>query len=181
MAVQDVDWGELDFLIVDAPPGTSDEHISVAQVGVGPSQPSSPASLLPWTIRPCRIVDQLLSREPYLSQGVKVGTDPHSTTRPCPILALPSSGMRIRWGLRAPVDLLAAKRRLSARQLWPGPRGRKTMGAGIQVESHMQYDRLLPDAQSCSCDFVAVAVVALSACEHHDGCFAWQCASPSME
>jgi Mrp family chromosome partitioning ATPase len=27
----DVDWGELDFLIVDAPPGTSDEHISIAQ------------------------------------------------------------------------------------------------------------------------------------------------------
>jgi Mrp family chromosome partitioning ATPase len=27
----DVYWGELDFLIVDAPPGTSDEHISIAQ------------------------------------------------------------------------------------------------------------------------------------------------------
>jgi MinD superfamily P-loop ATPase len=27
--LKDVDWGELDFLIVDAPPGTSDEHISI--------------------------------------------------------------------------------------------------------------------------------------------------------
>jgi len=27
----DVAWGNLDFLIVDAPPGTSDEHISIAQ------------------------------------------------------------------------------------------------------------------------------------------------------
>jgi len=28
----DVDWGELDFLVVDTPPGTSDEHISIAQL-----------------------------------------------------------------------------------------------------------------------------------------------------
>lgn len=29
--LRDVDWGDLDFLIVDTPPGTSDEHLSIAQ------------------------------------------------------------------------------------------------------------------------------------------------------
>jgi Mrp family chromosome partitioning ATPase len=27
----DVDWGVLDYLIIDTPPGTSDEHISIVQ------------------------------------------------------------------------------------------------------------------------------------------------------
>jgi len=26
-----VDWGEIDYLVVDTPPGTSDEHISIVQ------------------------------------------------------------------------------------------------------------------------------------------------------
>lgn len=30
--LRDVDWGELDFLVIDAPPGTSDEHISLVQM-----------------------------------------------------------------------------------------------------------------------------------------------------
>ena len=29
--LRDVDWQDLDFLLVDTPPGTSDEHLSVAQ------------------------------------------------------------------------------------------------------------------------------------------------------
>jgi len=29
--LSDVDWGDLDYLIIDTPPGTSDEHISIVQ------------------------------------------------------------------------------------------------------------------------------------------------------
>lgn len=28
----DVNWGELDYLVIDTPPGTSDEHISIVQL-----------------------------------------------------------------------------------------------------------------------------------------------------
>jgi len=31
----DVEWGALDYLIIDTPPGTSDEHISMVQVREG--------------------------------------------------------------------------------------------------------------------------------------------------
>ena len=31
--LKDVHWGQLDYLVIDSPPGTSDEHISIAQVG----------------------------------------------------------------------------------------------------------------------------------------------------
>ena len=29
--LRDVDWGEVDYLVIDTPPGTSDEHISLVQ------------------------------------------------------------------------------------------------------------------------------------------------------
>ena len=29
--MKDVDWGPIDYLLVDTPPGTSDEHLSIIQ------------------------------------------------------------------------------------------------------------------------------------------------------
>lgn len=29
--LRDVDWGEVDYLLIDTPPGTSDEHLSIVQ------------------------------------------------------------------------------------------------------------------------------------------------------
>jgi Mrp family chromosome partitioning ATPase len=36
--LSEVDWGQLDFLLVDTPPGTSDEHLSVVQYLKGAGQ-----------------------------------------------------------------------------------------------------------------------------------------------
>lgn len=30
-SLQDVNWGSIDYLLIDTPPGTSDEHISIVQ------------------------------------------------------------------------------------------------------------------------------------------------------
>jgi Mrp family chromosome partitioning ATPase len=42
----DVDWGELDYLVIDTPPGTSDEHISIAQYLRGSLDPTKDGAVI---------------------------------------------------------------------------------------------------------------------------------------
>ncbi|PWO01301.1 P-loop containing nucleoside triphosphate hydrolase protein [Tilletiopsis washingtonensis] len=53
----DVRWGELDYLIVDTPPGTSDEHISLVEY----LAPFSPVSLMVTTPQALSLADNLRS------------------------------------------------------------------------------------------------------------------------
>lgn len=39
--IKDVDWDELDFLVIDTPPGTSDEHLSISTFLRQASEPST--------------------------------------------------------------------------------------------------------------------------------------------
>jgi Mrp family chromosome partitioning ATPase len=44
--LKDVDWGELDYLVVDTPPGTSDEHMSTVEMLKGNLRPGDGAILV---------------------------------------------------------------------------------------------------------------------------------------
>jgi Mrp family chromosome partitioning ATPase len=53
--LEDVLWGELDFLIVDTPPGTSDEHISTCELLIGAAK--APRALLVTTPQAVALAD----------------------------------------------------------------------------------------------------------------------------
>ncbi|CAO1617166.1 unnamed protein product [Sympodiomycopsis kandeliae] len=53
----DVRWGELDYLIIDTPPGTSDEHISLLEY----LRPFSPSAVLVTTPQAVSLADNLRS------------------------------------------------------------------------------------------------------------------------
>jgi Mrp family chromosome partitioning ATPase len=53
----DVDWGELDYLVIDTPPGTSDEHISIAQYLRGSLKPEADGAVIVTTPQEAAMAD----------------------------------------------------------------------------------------------------------------------------
>jgi Mrp family chromosome partitioning ATPase len=53
----DVDWGELDYLVIDTPPGTSDEHISIAQYLRGSLDPAKDGAIVITTPQEAAMAD----------------------------------------------------------------------------------------------------------------------------
>ena len=53
----DVDWGELDYLVIDTPPGTSDEHISIAQYLRGSLDPAKDGAVVITTPQEAAMAD----------------------------------------------------------------------------------------------------------------------------
>lgn len=64
----DVRWGELDYLIVDTPPGTSDEHISLMEY----LRPFSPCAILVTTPQAVSLADNLRSLDFCSKVGLPV-------------------------------------------------------------------------------------------------------------
>eukprot|EP00505_MAST-04D_sp_SCG-Rhode-Island_P003372 Stramenopile-MAST_4_protein_3372 len=53
----DVDWGELDYLVIDTPPGTSDEHISIVQYLKGSLKPGRDGAVVVTTPQEVAMAD----------------------------------------------------------------------------------------------------------------------------
>lgn len=64
----DVRWGELDYLIIDTPPGTSDEHISLMEY----LRPFSPCAVLVTTPQAVSLADNLRSLDFCSKVGLPV-------------------------------------------------------------------------------------------------------------
>jgi Mrp family chromosome partitioning ATPase len=61
--INDVKWGELDFLIVDLPPGTGDEPLSIAQIIRQAHADRSPYALIVTTPQDVALLDSRKSVE----------------------------------------------------------------------------------------------------------------------
>ena len=55
--LSDVNWGDLDYLVIDTPPGTSDEHISIAQYLRGSLDPKTDGAVVVTTPQEASMAD----------------------------------------------------------------------------------------------------------------------------
>ena len=55
--LESVDWGNLDYLIIDTPPGTSDEHMAIVEY----LQQKNPTAIIVTTPQVIRIYDRVLN------------------------------------------------------------------------------------------------------------------------
>lgn len=70
--INDVTWGELDFLIVDLPPGTGDEPLSIAQLIKQSHSGSGPYALIVTTPQDVALLDSRKSVEFSRALGLKI-------------------------------------------------------------------------------------------------------------
>lgn len=83
--LMDVDWGKLDYLIIDTPPGTSDEHISVVQYLKQTSLPNLDGALMITTPQEVSLMDVRKQIDFCQRTGLKViGVIENMSTFVCP-------------------------------------------------------------------------------------------------
>lgn len=70
--LKDVNWGELDFLIVDLPPGTGDEPLSIAQLIKSAEGVNAPCAVIVTTPQDVALLDARKSVEFAKALGLKL-------------------------------------------------------------------------------------------------------------
>lgn len=83
--LMDVDWGRLDYLVIDTPPGTSDEHISVVQYLKQTELPNLRGALMVTTPQEVSLMDVRKQVDFCARVGLKVlGVIENMSTFVCP-------------------------------------------------------------------------------------------------
>lgn len=111
--LMDVDWGRLDYLIIDTPPGTSDEHISVVQYLKQTELPNLRGAVMVTTPQEVSLMDVRKQVDFCSRVGLRViGVIENMSTFVCPkcakesVIFEPSSGGAAKMAEDLGLDLL---------------------------------------------------------------------------